>query len=151
MTTTTEAPTDATTETVDGQVDAPPAIVIDLDTPMSVLDAASLALEWMQQHSASRFDIGQATEFRPEILDQLRKFAVPLSYLRYANRKFVTISVCRKCGAFDLVGSGGTPPTKCALTWGCDGNMSPKAKKDATAKARFAASLIEIEPEPEGE
>lgn len=116
---------------------------------MTMIEAASLALEWMQRHGASRFDTDEATDLRPEVVDQLRTFAVPLSYLRFANRKFVTVSACRKCHEFMVIGSGGAPPTKCALAQDCDGTMSPKAKKDATAKARLAASLIEPEPEPE--
>lgn len=158
MTTTTTTTTEPeTVDTAGEQADEPvakpeqPAIVIDLDVPMTVIDAASLALEWMQQHGADRFNIAEATDLRPEILDQLRAFAVPLSYLRYGSRKFVTVSTCRECGVFMLVGSGGTPPTKCVLTRGCTGTMSPKAKKDATAKARFAACLIETAEELESE
>lgn len=106
-------------------------------------EAVAIALEWMQYRREQVFDFDRAADdIRPEVLDQLRAHEVPISYLVFADRKYTTIATCRTCGVFMVIGSGGTPPTKCVLTWGCSGSMSAKVKKGPESKERFEQVLI---------
>jgi len=118
-------------------------------TDRTLLRAAGIALGAMRATKSATLedalaDTGPLT-LTPEQSVTLARCEQPLAGLRLPTPDSdisTTIVVCPSCGEYAYVSTGGSAPTKCALTLGCDGTPrkpKPARRVRATVGAKPAA------------